>query len=100
MGEFTLLANSRFNRIEKCHEKYVLIESFGVKTSDRDCSDDDDYGIEIAEKCDFNKNNVIIQHYNDNDENIILCWESYARSLPDLVRSLHAYDRNMIEYYR
>jgi hypothetical protein len=67
---------------------------------DTSYDDDDAFDAEISEKVDINKNNLIIQHYNSNDENIILCWEKYSKSLPDLVHSIHLFDKNMVEYYR
>ena len=45
-------------------------------------------------------NNSIYQLINNLDENIILCWESYAIQLQELVKSESIYERNMLEYYR
>ena len=54
---------------------------------------------------DFNNNslnidNYIYQRYNESEENILLCWESYAVPLPELVKSTCLYECNMLEYYR
>jgi hypothetical protein len=48
----------------------------------------------------LNLTNFMFHHYNEADENIVLCWESYAIPLQDLVKSASVYERNMLEYYR
>lgn len=47
-----------------------------------------------------NENSLVYEQLNDIDENIILCWESYALPLQELVKSTSIYERNMLEYYR
>lgn len=43
---------------------------------------------------------LMLQRFDEPEENILLCWENYALPLQDLVKSKSAYERNMLEYYR
>lgn len=89
--------------MEKCNEKLVLIESF-----DQNNSTSSTFGSKSSATSSttttsaLHDDNLIYQQFQDLniDENIILCWENYSVPLQDVVKSLLAYDKNMIEYYR
>lgn len=93
-------------KIEKCHEKYVLIEAYEHNQKVDDSINAQDLVTPIAGSNDINNNSLIntndlmYQRFQDPEENILLCWESYALPLQELVKSKSNYERNMLEYYR
>lgn len=118
---------NQIKRIEKCHEKFVRIESYdsssGLNESLTETSVDlvtpmsyFNLGSSISEESnssmkkskhqDLNNNtldlddNFMYQQFKYPEENILLCWESYALPLQELVKSKSNYERNMLEYYR
>ena len=126
-------------RIEKCPEKYVIIESYENNGNTSDGSQPDQFrpgdmvdslkrtysspvldsppdpsgGASVfkhrllmkedsfAQQRLLNNNNVTNEACGYMyDDNIILCWESYAIPLQELVKSTSTYEKNMLEYYR
>jgi len=71
-------------KIEQCH--YKLLEAV-------DDNNNDDNGTPSADQS-------LLQRCRQPEENILLCWESCALPLQDLVRSKSSHERNMLEYYR
>ncbi len=68
-------------KIEQCHDKFVLLDAYDDLNNNRAAS-------------------PLLQRHRSPEENILLCWESYALPLQELVRSQSPYERNMLEYYR
>ncbi len=68
-------------KIEQCH--YKLLEAV-------DDNNNDDNGTPSADQS-------LLQRCRQPEENILLCWESCALPLQDLVRSKSSHERNMLE---
>ncbi len=83
-------------KIEQCHDKYVLIETYDQSTDLNNNNNNNNNNDHLLDS----SNQSLLQRFRSPEENILLCWESYALPLQELVKSQSNYERNMLEYYR
>jgi inositol 1,4,5-triphosphate receptor type 1 len=88
-------------KIEKVDEKLVILETIDEsKDNDKSMVGRSNYSRRRDTSQTGYEEDFIYEKLSYLDENIILCWESYAMPLQELVNSKSVYEKNMLEYYR